>query len=154
MTTVKKSIIINGTREDIRPFLHDPQFVMARDANIYHYQPDANWPAEGSTLQAGFKTFVMNVDAVFTSLEYDAQTLNLRYRAESQNNEPAMWQWTFDEQNGQTTVSVQIDYTLPGSYLGKALDKLFVERKNEEQTENTLAGLKAQVEGALIKNPV
>lgn len=149
MTTVKKSIVISARREDIRPLLHDPKSVMERDPNVYHYQPDENWPAVGAKLEAGFKTFAFNIDTVFTCMEYDPQTMHIVYRGESKNFDPAVWEWTFDENGASTAVSVQIDYTVPGSYLGQALDKLVVERQNAKQTEDTLAGLKAQVEGTL-----
>ncbi|MDX1613353.1 MAG: SRPBCC family protein [Candidatus Promineifilaceae bacterium] len=149
MATVRKSIVIEGTRDDIRPLVHDPEAVLARDNNIYRFEPDANWPAVGSQLELGFKTFAFNIDGVATSLEYDPQTMNLVYRIEPENFEPGLWRWTFDQHDGQTTVTVEIDYDLPGSYLGKALDKLVVQRQNAKQTERTLAALKAQVEGTL-----
>lgn len=149
MTTVNKSIVINATREQIRPFLHDPEAVMERDANIFRYEPDENWPAVGSKLKTGFKTVAFKVNGVATSLEYDPETLRLIFKMESENFEPGTWQWTFEEQDGKTTVSVHIDYSLPGSYLGKAIDKLFVERQNAKQSEENLASLKTQVEGSL-----
>lgn len=149
MTTVNKSIVINATREDIRPMLHDPDSVLARDANVYHYEPDENWPVAGSKLELGFKTIAFNVDSIATSLEYDPKTLNLAYRNESENFEPAMWHWTFDENDGRTTVTLQVDYSIPGSYLGKAIDKLLLERQNAKQVEQTLAALKTQVETSI-----
>jgi hypothetical protein len=57
MTTVKNSIVINVTRAQFRSFIHDPESVMARDANICHYQPDDNWPAVGAKLEAKLMTF-------------------------------------------------------------------------------------------------
>ena len=149
MTTVQKSILINATREQIRPLYFDAAKVKARDENIIRFEPDADWPAVGAHFETEFKTVAFNVEAVATCLSYDPQTMHLVYEMKSPNNEPSHWEWSFDEQNGATTVSVQVDYTLPGSYLGQVLDKLFVERQNAKQTEQSLAGLKAQVEEAL-----
>lgn len=45
-----------------------------------------------------------------------------------------------------TTVSLEVDYDLPGGFLGEAVDKLFVERRNEREAEHILANLKDLVE--------
>lgn len=126
---------------------------MARDNNILHYQPDEQWPAVGAKLEAGFKTFVVNVDSVGTCIAYDPDTMRLEYESVSQleDSKPSRWLYTFDEQDGKTTVSLQIDYYLSDSLLGQTLDKLLVERMNAKQTEQSLAGLKAQVEASLYR---
>ena len=148
MTTVHESITINATREQIRPFFFDPDHVRARETTIYHLRQDPDWPAVGTQVQVGFKTFLMNVDAVSTSLAYDPQTLCHEYQMVSATG-PAHWLYTFDEQDGKTTVALKIDYTLPGSWLGQAVDRLLVERMNRQQVINSLAALKQQVEAAV-----
>ncbi len=45
-----------------------------------------------------------------------------------------------------THVEVEIDYTVPGSILGKIANTLFIEKLQENATEQTLANLKALVE--------
>jgi len=43
---------------------------------------------------------------------------------------------------------VRIDYTVPGGALiGGILDKLFVERQNQKDLEQTLSNLKQMLEG-------
>jgi hypothetical protein len=149
MTTVHESITINATREQIRPFLHDPGQVLAREKAVYLYQPDEKWPAVGAQVEVGFKTALMNIDAVNTSLAYDPETLRLEFEQVAAGHEPAHWLYTFDEEDGKTTVSLKVDYTLPGKWLGQVVDRLLVERKNRQQVVDSLAELKQQVEAAV-----
>lgn len=107
MTTVHESITISATREQIRPIFFDPKRMRARETAIYHYQPDEEWPAVGATYEVGFKTFLMNVDAVSTCLAYDPETMRLEFEQHADGQEPAHWLYTFDEQDGKTTVSLK-----------------------------------------------
>jgi hypothetical protein len=146
MTTVHESIIINATREQIRPIFFDPDKLLAREKSIYHYHPDEQWPAVGATYEVGFKSFLTNIDAVSTCLAYDPETMRLEFDQVADGQEPARWLYTFDEQDGKTTVTLKIDYTLPGKWLGQVVDRLLVERKNRQQCIESLAALKQQVE--------
>jgi hypothetical protein len=149
MTTVHESTTVNATREQIRPFLYDPEQLLARETAVYRYQPDENWPAVGAQAEVGFKTFLMNIDATNTCLAYDPETLRIEFKQVAAGQEPGHWLYTFDEQDGKTTVSLKIDYTLPGKWLGQVVDRLLVERKNRQQCIDSLAALKQQVEAAV-----
>jgi hypothetical protein len=151
MTTVHESIIINATREQIQPFLHDPVHLLAREKYVYHYQPDEKWPAVGAQAEISFKTALMNIEAVNRSLAYDPETLRLEFEQVAAGQEPGHWLYTFDEQDGKTAVSLTINYTLPGKWLGQVVDRLLVERKNRQQVVESLAALKQQVEESIAE---
>jgi hypothetical protein len=126
MTTVHESITINATREQIRPIFFDPEKLRTREESIYHYQPDEQWPAVGAKYEVGLKSFLTNIDAVSTCLAYDPETMRLEFDQVADGQEPARWLYTFDEQDGKTTVTLKIDYTLPGKWLGQVVDRLLV----------------------------
>lgn len=44
-------------------------------------------------------------------------------------------------------VEFDVDYDLPGRFLGEALDRVFVERRNEREVEHSLQNLKDLLEG-------
>ncbi len=71
---------------------------------------------------------------------------HFRYEPDNQMMAPFDFWFTFDESEGKTVVTEKLDYTIPGSYLGKALDKLFVERQNVKDVEQALANLKSLAE--------
>lgn len=43
-------------------------------------------------------------------------------------------------------VELEVDYELPGGFLGEALDRVYVERRNEREAEASLQNLKSLVE--------
>jgi uncharacterized membrane protein len=50
--------------------------------------------------------------------------------------------WTYTPQADGTEVAVDIEYTVPGSALGKIADRLVIERMQERALEQTLENLK------------
>jgi coenzyme Q-binding protein COQ10 len=50
--------------------------------------------------------------------------------------------WTYTPKNGDTEVTVDMEYTVPGKALGKIADRLVVERTQERSAEQTLQNLK------------
>jgi len=55
--------------------------------------------------------------------------------------------WAFVPTEKGTEVTFLMDYELPASYLGKVLDKLFVERENRKDIKESLQSLKTILEG-------
>ncbi len=54
--------------------------------------------------------------------------------------------WDYEPAEGGTRVTADIDYTVPGSVLGKVADRLFIERMEERAIHQTLENLKFMVE--------
>ena len=153
MTTVTKSIVVDAPREALRPHFHEAERVLERSSNLFLWEPDEKWPSVGAKCKVGFKATGLDVEGVATSVEYDPATLNMAYRIDSGNLEPSMWRFSFEERDGKTTVTADVEYTIPGRILGPTLDKLFVERSNAKRLEESLANLKAQVEQNHLQRP-
>jgi hypothetical protein len=49
--------------------------------------------------------------------------------------------------DGGTQLDVSIDYTVPGAALGALADKLVIEKQNRKELAESLATLKAKLEG-------
>lgn len=60
---------------------------------------------------------------------------------------PSTWVYELAPADGGTHLKLSIDYTVPGSVLGAIADKLLVERQNRKEINQTLANLKARLEG-------
>lgn len=52
----------------------------------------------------------------------------------------------FEPVGSSTKLTVNVDYTTPGGFLGEVANKLIIERKNEEAWEEGLASLKKIIE--------
>lgn len=148
MTIITKSVEINAPRDTIRQYyahpVHTPQWAHA----ITIWEPDESWPEVGSTARMGTNSGGIKAEGSATTLAYDDETMAHHFRYEPKNLGPMDFQFSFEERDGKTTVTQTTEYTIPGSFLGKALDKLFVERQNAKDIEQQLANLKAMAESA------
>lgn len=143
MTVVTKSVVIDAPREAIRPYYTTSDYTKQIYQNVYLWEPDDAWPNAGAKARIGFKATAINVDGTCISQQYDPETMHHVYRVDSDNGEPSYWEWTFDESDGKTTVTAKIEYTIPGSIIGAALDKLMIERQNAKLVQQSLDNLKA-----------
>jgi uncharacterized membrane protein len=148
MTVVTKSITINTPLEAIRPYYAHPVNTPKWAQVIYLWEPDENWPNAGATAKMGLKSGGVKMQGTATTLEYDPETMQHHFQLQPANMDAMDFWYSFDEGHGQTTVTARVDYTIPGSYLGQILDKLFVERQNAKDMEDSLARLKEMAEGA------
>lgn len=148
MTIISRSVDIDATRDQIRLYYAHPVYTAQwASCMMYLWEPSAEWPNVGATARIGVKSGGLKVLALGTTLEYDDDTLRHHFRLENETfGAPMDIRVTFDEHNGRTTVRYTADYTIPGSFLGQALDKLFVERQNARDIEQALADLKTLVE--------
>jgi len=54
--------------------------------------------------------------------------------------------FTFKPSNTGTNLNIRVDYSVPGSVIGQLLNKVAIERKNEQDLESGLHNLKAIAE--------
>lgn len=59
---------------------------------------------------------------------------------------PSTWTWTMLPLGENTELRLSIEYTVPGSILGKIADRLIVERENQKAIVNGLTSLKTRLE--------
>jgi uncharacterized membrane protein len=148
MTTIIKSIEINAPRDTIRKYYAHPVNTPKWSHILTEWEPEEAWPKTGATAKMGIKSAGINVKGVATTLAYDDETIAHHWRYVPNSGMMPFESWyTFDEQAGKTTVTAKVEYTIPGSFLGKALDQLFVERQNSKDIEQSLINLKAMAEG-------
>lgn len=146
MTTITKSVVINAPRDAVRPYYAHPVHTPQWSHRLYLWEPDEAWPSAGTNAKMGIKSAGVSMEGLATTLAYDDKTMAHHFRLQPSNMTPMEFWFTFDEGEGKTTVTMKVDYTIPGSYLGQALDKLYVERQNTRDIEQQLANLKALVE--------
>jgi uncharacterized membrane protein len=147
MTTITKSIEINAPRDTIRQYYAHPEHTLRWSHRLTVWEPEDAWPAAGSTARMGVKSGGITAEGVATTIDYDDATMAHHFRFLPSNLAPMDFWVTFEERDGKTTVVYKVEYTIPGSFLGQALDKLFVERQNAKDIEQQLANLKALAEG-------
>ena len=60
---------------------------------------------------------------------------------------PSTWVYEFTPTADGTDLKLSVDYTVPGAALGAIADKLVVERQNQKEVNQSLANIKARLEG-------
>lgn len=101
--------------------------------------------ATGVRYEWTYKMVGVKLDGTTEIVEF---AKNEHMRQENGDAIPGMFDWRYSLEAGKTRVTVNLDYTIPGSVLGKLADKLFVERLNEREAETVLAHLKSICEAA------
>lgn len=59
---------------------------------------------------------------------------------------PGRWIWNLEQEGQAVKVDFCIEYKVPGGFLGKIANKLFLGRMNQKSMEKTMYGLKAYCE--------
>jgi len=148
MASVSKKVLIDAPLETTFSIGTDPSrwglwYVGLTDPEKMEGDGGAGTVTEHSYVLAGMRFPVTNV---VEECELTAQ--GGRWKAQVQGPLAGWHTWTYTPKGEQTEVSVQMEYTLPGSVLGKIADALFVERVEERSMEQTLQNLKHLIEGS------
>ena len=98
----------------------------------------------GTTADMNFDMSGMKLQFKHTVLEWDRPR---KWVGRTEGAIDSTSTWTYEPQEEGTLISVVMDYTVPGSVLGKIADKLVIERRNAEDMEKTLGNLKKLCEG-------
>jgi uncharacterized membrane protein len=143
MSRVEGSVTIAVTPEVIQAALEDvahaPEWT-----NSLEKVWDVKGKGAGCTYKWTFKLPVGSFDGQTTILESSTEKLVM----ETEGGIPSKWIWNIRPFGSRTKVDVTVEYTVPGgSKLGALADKLVVEGQNQKELDETLANLKARLEG-------
>jgi uncharacterized membrane protein len=68
------------------------------------------------------------------------------WKGENEGSLAGWTSWDYRPKDDGTVVILELEYTVPGSVLGKVADRLFVERSQERAAHHTLENLKQLTE--------
>jgi len=145
MTTIKKSIVINASVEQVEAFLNDPQRLPEWYPGVTAIDPSPGYPVEvNSSCNITYKAGGVTMDSKFTTIDnvpLSKRTFKMDGMVIGTNR------WDLSQEGSGTKVDLTIDYEMAGGGLGKIVDKLLVERMNEKNAATSLENLKSMVEG-------
>ena len=145
MTTLERSILINATPEAIDAVALDGNRLHEWYAGMQETTADDTYPKPGGTIDSVYKAAGISFKVKITSLELD-RGKNITLQMDGMITGTNRWVYSFE--GDQTRVSCTMDYEMPGGGLGKAVNKLIVERMNAENLEKSLNSLKEVVEAS------
>jgi uncharacterized membrane protein len=137
MTLIQKSVTIDAPVDTVLAILEDPERQSELNPNLklLSHRPsplgfyDTTWEYK----MAGVK---FTGESTVTAYERGKRIV-----FESKGGIDSRWEWTINAE-ANTQVSLALTYTMPGSFLGAAFNKLVIEGQNEKDIERELATLK------------
>jgi carbon monoxide dehydrogenase subunit G len=144
MSRIEKSISINASPEQIWDAATDPNNWADWYVGLKEVKSIVGDGSAGTTAEMTFDMSGMKMQFKHTVLEWDRPR---KWVGRTEGAIDSTSTWTYEPEGEETRVSVVMDYTVPGSVLGKIADKLVIERRNAEDMEKTLQNLKKLCEG-------
>lgn len=109
-----------------------------------HDIPDGDLQA-GQTFRQTLRILGRNIETEWRVTEADAPH-HIAYEATAPGGGHLRMAQHVREEGGRCRVELDLDYDLPGGFAGEAIDRAYVERRNEREAEHSLHNLKEIVE--------
>ena len=148
MAEIHKSVTIQAPAERVFDLLEDPSAIPSYTPNVERVE-DARQSEQrvGDTFRVIYKAVGMTFEEKFTITEHTRPT---RLASSFENGMKGTFVYELAAQGEQTTLTVDVQYDLPGGALGKAADALVLERTNEKTIEKQLDNLRQMATQATI----
>ena len=141
MAKVNKSIQINAPVEKVFNFLADqknqPDWIPSM-IEVW----DTSEPAIGSTFKWKYKMAGVLLEGETETTEL---VQNKRLRTMSKGSVSSDWLFLMEADNGDTSLELTIDYTIPVPVLGKVAEKIMLKR-NEREADLAMENIKMSLE--------
>ena len=142
-TIVERSVVINATAEEIDAITLDGSRLPEWFTGVSSAIVDETYPEPGGAVNVVYKAAGATFNMTMTSLRLSrGQSLLLRLEGMIVGKS----RWIYTQEGEGTRLTSRFEYDMPGGEVGKALNKLVVERINTENLEKSLNSLKALVE--------
>lgn len=146
MAKIRKSISIRAPVDKVFEYAGNPDNLLEfwpSMADVENIKPVANGGAEydWTYKMAGMK---FKGHAKPTSFER-----NKRFSVKNETGIPSSFIWSFDGENGGTRLSLDVEYEIPHTLLGK-LAEPFLVKLNEREADAVLENIKARCEEATL----
>jgi uncharacterized membrane protein len=140
MAEIHKSVTIDAPAERVFELLDDPSAIPSYTPNVERVE-DVRQSEQrvGDTFRVFYKVVGMTFEETFTVTEY---TRPSRLASRFENGMKGTFLYQVVPQGEQSTLTVDVQYELPGGALGKAIDALLLERTNESTIEKQLDNLR------------
>ena len=138
MTLIQKSVTINAPVDKVLAVLEYPELQTELNPNLKIH---SHTPSPLGFFDSKWEYRMAGIPFNGTSTT-DAYERGKTIIFESKGGIDSRWEWTITPQGDVTLVALALTYTMPGSILGAALNKLVIEGQNEKDIEGELANLK------------
>ncbi len=147
MTVIDKTVTINASLAQVEAFMDLPERIPEWYVGIDSVVPEPGYPIEvGTTGQFVAKSAGLTVESKFTLTRREVNGADHIREFLIEGMMTGTNTWTLREEGDVTHLNVIVDYQLSGGVLGKIMDRLFVERTYDNNSEQSLQNLKSMIE--------
>ena len=151
MTRVERAIEIDSAPEDVFAVLTDLDRLPEWATIVVATRDVSRLPlAAGCTFRQTVRVLGQEIESEWHVLALEAPRL-VSYEAQAPGGgRMAMTQRVLPSGRG-SRVELEVDYELPGGIVGEIVDKVYMERHNEQEAERSLANLKEILERRSVR---
>ena len=147
MARIERSIGIDAPPARVFDALTELDRLAEWSSTSVHIDPGCPKPlVVGHRFTQRIRVAGRELDTDWTVVEVDSPRRVVYEATSAGSGRLHMEQRVLDDQDGGSRVEIEVDYDLPGGFLGEIVDALYVERRNEREAEHTLQNLKDLVE--------
>ena len=143
-TTVERSVIIRANPEEINAVALDGNRLPEWYEGIQSSAPDGVYPQMGGAVDVTYKAAGMNFNLKMKTIEY-VDGISFGLEMDGMIKGSTRWELA-PRGDKRTKLFCTFKYEMPGGSIGQALNKMVVEKMNEENLDKSLNKLKVLVE--------
>jgi ligand-binding SRPBCC domain-containing protein len=144
MATITKSVVINAPLEKVFDFVSSPDNWTRYVTSLVKVDNLSDIPIKpGTTFNWTYRILGMDFDGEGRVLEYEK---NQKFSMRMEGAFPITETYIFEGDDKRTTLTVNIEYELPGKLLGVLADRMVVEKLNIKEADTVLDKVKTLCE--------
>ncbi len=142
MTQIRKSILINAPIEKVYAFARDPEKWNRWFVGLSVPEETKGHGEAGTTTKHKYTMAGVEFPMIAKVVEDTPGPKVARWRGTFEGPLSGQHAWTYTAKGDATEMAGELDYTIPGSIIGKIADKLVIEKLQERAIEHSLENLK------------
>jgi len=142
MAYLKKSILIHASVEDVYALARDPNRWPVWYVGMSELDELTGEGEVGTTAQFRYTMAGMSFPVTVEVLEDQSDPEGARWHGRIEGPLAGEQTFTYAPDDGDTEVTAEIEYTVPGKALGRVANRLVIERMQARSMEATLDNLK------------
>ncbi|WP_299028909.1 SRPBCC family protein [uncultured Thermanaerothrix sp.] len=143
MAKIEKTILINAPVEKVFGFMSQPENLPRIWPSLQEIRNVQSLPNGGYSYDWTYKMAGIRFDGKAEWVEF---VKNERILDKNESSIPSTFIWSFQAKEGGTQVTLNVEYTIPGSVTNKLAEPI-IHKVNEQEALTVLANLKAYMEG-------
>lgn len=142
MAHIKKSILIHASVEQVYALARDPHRWATWYAGLSEPEEVTGQGEVGTVVKHNYLMAGVRFPVTSRVLEDHIGPEGGQWEGKIEGPLVGEQTWTYRPKNGGTEVTADIEYTVPGSALGRIADRLIIERIQERSLDQTLENMK------------